>query len=374
MLMSFVLAVLCVMLSLAVWVAMVEGRYPLPAPRPTRLTATTADGWTVAVWHRPAAQRRFREAVVLCPGLANNASFFDFAPPQSLATYLAERGFDCYAVDLRGAGASGPPHEGPWEVSVDDYVERDVPAILELVQRCSGTTRVLWVGHSLGGLVGLAASGGALRGRLAALVTIGSPVYLGSVRQLRSLLGLAQWLAPWGDFDASLLQYVAPLAGRVALPERTSTNLSNIEASSQRLATANVFARMWRGVLAQLEDWMVHDTFQSADGRTDYRASVATVDAPLLVVGGSVDALAPEAATRAYFELARASSTHPRALALFGRAHGHSAEYGHGDLVLGRRAHLEVYPVIERFLAAAATAVASEVVDAGPASSRAPSR
>jgi pimeloyl-ACP methyl ester carboxylesterase len=341
--------VLGALLAVAAWIAAVDGLYPLPEPRPSRLTTTTVDGWTLTVWYRPAATRRHDAPVILCPGLANNATLFDLAPPQSLAAYLNHRGFDCYAVDLRGAGGSSAPDGDPWDVSVDDYVLGDVPAVLDLLERRHGPGPRLWVGHSLGGLVGLAASGHALAGRLAGIVTIGSPVFFRDAAFLRPLLKLGQWLAPWGAFDSSLMRYLAPLAGRAPSPARGSTNLDNIEAGTQRLAAANLFAPMWRGVLGQLEDWLGRDVFGSRDGRIDYRAATASLEAPLLVIGGSVDQLVPESATRAYFELV-ASSPHRRSLALFGRAHGQADEYGHGDLLLGRRAHLDVYPVIADFL------------------------
>lgn len=356
-----------ILIVLAAWVSAVDGLYPLPAPRPTRLSASTADGWTLAVWYRPAVHRRFSHPVVLCPGLANNAAFFDFVPPQSLAAFLSDRGFDCYTVDLRGAGGSRPLDTGPWEVSVDDYIHRDVPAIAELVERHSGSRSLLWVGHSMGGLIGLAASSLALHGRLAGLVTIGSPVYFHSGHGLRPFLRLAQWLSPWGAFDTTLIRFVAPLAGRVAARLPGSTNLANVAAVAQRFAAANIFAPMFRGVLRQLEDWATNDAFRSEDLAIDYRAAATRLEAPLLVMGGSVDQLAPEPAMQAYFELMRAS-VHPRAIALFGRSHGQLSEYGHGDLVVGQRAHLEVYPVVAEFLerCASASGGATAVDQAAP--------
>lgn len=338
------------------WVVAVQSLYSLREDRPTRLEATTADGWSLAVWHRPPAVRRFEEPVILCHGLANNHAFLEFRAPQNLAQFLAGAGFDCYSVDLRGAGASKPPPFGPWDATVDDHVRLDVPAILELVRRTSGAGgRIIWVGHSLGGLVGLASSSGPLENQLRAIVTIGSPAFFKFPRRLAWLIRLARWLSPWGQFNATIVKAVAPFAGRVHTElASASANLRNIGSEAQRFLVGNVFAPMWRGVLLQLEDWVTNDCFRSLDREVDYRAGLAKLAAPALVIGGTVDLLAPPDAQRALFD---SLTTPDRQLALFGRSYGHSAEYGHGDLVVGLKAHEEVYPVIRDFLVARATAV-----------------
>lgn len=344
----WLIILLLVLLLLAIDAAFVASWYALD-DRPQRVDVPTADGWTVVAWHRPAVRRRFDVPVVLCHGLANNHAFMEFRGAQNLAKFLSEEGFDCYSVDLRGAGKSRPPDEGPWDATVDDHVRFDLPALVDEICRRSGSTQVAWVGHSLGGVVALAASSTSLKDRFAALVTIGSPVFFRFPSALRWLVRLACWLAPWGQFDATVVRLIAPAAGRAPPPKLTAAtaNLRNLEPLAQRYLVANVFAPMWKGVLRQLEGWMVNDTFRSVDGAVDYRAGLAQLEAPTLVIGGTVDQLAPPDVTRDYFELLRAPG---RELVLFGKTFGHSAEYGHGDLVVGREAHVEVYPVIRRFL------------------------
>lgn len=325
---------------------------------PTRLEVPTADGWTVVAWHRKAVQRRFALPVVLCHGLANNHSMMEFRGEQNLAKFLSEVGFDCYSVDLRGAGASRAPDEGPWDATFDDHVKFDLPALVDAVCAHAGTTQVVWVGHSMGGLLALAASSSTLKDRLAALVTIGSPVFLDLPKHVPGLVRLARMACVWGQFDATLLRLIAPLAGHTAAPSitRATANLRNINPLTQRYLMANVFAPMWKGVLRQLEDWLRTGAFRSLDRSLDYRAGLSAFTAPTLVIGGTVDYLAPPDRMRQYFDLLTAPV---RQLELFGRSYGHSAEYGHGDLLVGVQAHLEVYPVIRRFLEANVTASTS---------------
>lgn len=336
----------------AVWVAW---RYRLD-DRPQPLTVQTADGWALTAWFRPAKQRRFPLPVVLCHGLSNNHAIMEFRPPQNLALFLSEAGFDCYSVDLRGAGRSTAPDELPTDATVDDHVRLDVPALLDAIGERAGTQQVLWVGHSLGGAIGLAAATTSAKGRFAALVTIGSPVFFSYPSQLRWLIRLARALSPWGAFDATLIRLLAPITGFVnpwkALA--TTANLENIEGLAQRFLLANVFAPIWKGVLQQLDDWIEGDHFRSLDRAIDYRAQLPSLDAPVLVIGGSIDALAPLAASRKLFDVLPAGR---KQLALFGAEFGSSAEYGHGDLLVGRHAHEEIYPVVARFLTAQAEGV-----------------
>ncbi|MEW5742308.1 MAG: alpha/beta fold hydrolase [Myxococcota bacterium] len=344
-----------VVAGFAVWLALVQWWYALDEDRPAPLFATTADGWTLAVWRRPPAVRRFREAVVLCHGFANNASFMDFHGAQNLAAFLAGLGFDCFSVDLRGAGSSRGPHEGPHDATFDDHLHLDLPAVLDLVQRTSGVDRVHWVGHSLGGLLGLAAAATTEKERIATVTTIGSPLFFRFRPALGKLVKLGLFLAsPSGQLATGALALVAPFAGRVPAPRlaHLTANLHNLTAQAQRLLVVNVFAPMWRGVMAQLGDWLLHDAFRSVDGKVDYRQAVARLQLPVLVVGGTVDVMAPPDVTRDYFELL---ATPDKQLALFGRSYGHALEYGHGDLVVGTHAPAEVYPVLRDFLVARAT-------------------
>ncbi len=344
----WLIILLSVALFVALDVAFVSWWYALEQGA-QRVEVRTADGWTVVAWHRPAVRRRFALPVVLCHGLANNHRIMEFRAPQNLAKFLSEAGFDCYSVDLRGAGTSSAPDEGPWDASFDDHVKFDLPALVDAVCKHSGARQVAWVGHSMGGLVALAASSSTLKDRIAVLVTIGSPVFLSLPRALPEFVRLARLAALWGQFDSTLLRLLAPFAGWTTPPSiaRTTANLRNLDGVTQRFLVANVFAPMWRGVLRQLEDWMRNGVFRSLDLKQDYRPGLAALAVPTLVIGGTVDFLAPPDLMRTYFELLTAPK---RELVLFGKSYGHSAEYGHGDLLVGKQAHVEVYPVISRFL------------------------
>lgn len=311
----------------------------------------TQDGWTLKAWHLPSAGRRFAEPVILCPGLANNPRMFDVSRPASLARAVAEAGFDCYLVELRAVSGKRP-RGSRRDASVDDHVHFDAPALVEAVLRRSGAQRAFWVGHSLGGLVGIAAAQ-APELPLAGLVAVGSPFFFRHGAATRALLRAGVGITRAGPLRADwAMLLAAPLAGwfSVSLADGM-VNQKNVSPRVQRLAMASVFAPMWRSVLAQLADWEAHDAFRSRSG-VDWRAGLSTVRAPVLLVSGSADLLADTSSMEKALALVGASD---KALLSFGKAHGHAEDYGHGDLLLGATAATEVFPRVVQWLAARAT-------------------
>jgi len=335
--------------------------YPPRGEAAQRISATCADGWELAVWKRPARLKRFAEPIVLCHGLGNNHRVFDLHAPLSLSVALSEAGFDVYAVDLRGAGQSQrPPKGAQFHACIDDHVQFDVPAALELARRESGGAKVLWVGHSLGGLVGLSAMTPDLQQLVAGIVTIGSPVYFSNL-QARTKAALAL-----GRFFSYPRRIHLNVLARLALPVASMTpayftegmlNAANVDAAIRRRSLAQMIAPIWRGVILQMSDWVANDVLRSKDGKVDYRDRIAKLQVPLLSVGGAVDRLAPlEAVTKAH-ELAGSPDK-----TLLVEWPG-EVQYGHGDLLLGRHAPLHVYARLIEWLQQHATATASAPAD-----------
>ena len=115
-------------------------------------------------------------------------------------------------------------------------------------------------------------------------------------------------------------------------------------------AIYNVTADIPGGVARQFARWVRHDRFDGEDG-FDYRKGMAAIRAPLLAIAGEKDLLAPPKSVRAALDFTGG----PREFLLLNRANGFSADYGHGDLSLGRKAPEEVFPRIIDFLALHAT-------------------
>ena len=173
-------------------------------------TVRTADGWTLVA-------HRYRSAgpaqpgalpIILCHGLSYNALFWDLDPACSLADYLARQGYDVWSVSLRGCGLS---QKWVWQVesaptlvlggtirrvtggklaptgyatvdpkfanwTLDDHIMYDVPAFVHLVKHHTGAKEVVWVGHSMGGIIAIAHLTRYQNPGIAKLVTVGSQV------------------------------------------------------------------------------------------------------------------------------------------------------------------------------------------------------
>jgi pimeloyl-ACP methyl ester carboxylesterase len=354
-----VVAGLLLVLAVGAYLVAVRTYYRLRSPRPELEWAQTPDGTRLAVHHRRPEVRRFVEPVLLCHGLAANHVNFDFDPPHSLAHVFAAAGFEVFSVDWRGAGASRARR--PWQrflFDADDLIAEDGPAFLAHVLERTGARRAFWVGHSLGALVGYGVLGGPHGGRIQGICALGAPVffrYTGWVVRLSRLaLGLA-W--PLAFRQRWLSIALAPFLGRAPLPlTEVLLNPKAIAPRVLRKMYCNLVSSMGYRLLRQLDDWSSNDAFRSRDGRVDYRERLRRVTTPALVMGGSQDALATPQAVLGQAQLLASDD---KTVMLFGRENGDTLEYGHGDLLFGENAPLEVYPRILRWVSDRASPVPS---------------
>lgn len=295
------------------------------------------------------AGRRF--PVILSHGLFVNSLFFDLDENESLARYLAKEGFDVWNLSLRGTGRSlNPLRGGPESWTLDDMMERDLPAVIRYVQKESGRSKVIFLGYEMGGLLlyGYAEKTGG-RG-LAALVAIAAPVTFNHPRQepMKGLLKLAGspilkklFLSLNGPFFArALIPYVPKIESIFYNPE-------NIDDEVKAKFLEDALAEINPGVLDHLLSMIKRGEFVAARGNFSYRKNLARIQLPSLFIGGEGDVLAPPEALRV---IHRAVSSTDRTLRIFGPASKDSASYGHVDLILGKRAREEVFPVIGRWL------------------------
>ncbi len=125
-----------------------------------------------------------------------------------MAGALAAAGIDTFTVDLRGHGRSIPPSPRHACWGFDAYVRRDLPAAIEAVAAAAGVHagEISYLGHSLGGMVGVAAfaEGTAPAPRRLVLVA-SSPWHRGGARKLAIALALSAAARPLGYLPARAL-------------------------------------------------------------------------------------------------------------------------------------------------------------------------
>jgi lysosomal acid lipase/cholesteryl ester hydrolase len=338
---------LCVALSAASCVRVV----PLPQfAEPQR--ATTDDGWGIAlVRYRPTGPPTGLP-VIMVPGISANARNMDLDDQHSMARWFAAHGREAWTVSLRGAGDSDLPDakHGRAGFSFDDYWKRDLPAVIAWVKKVTGAAQVDYVGHSMGGMVIYAYLSQGGQGVHAA-ATLGSPTRFKWGTGVENLLSSGvtrlfstDWMVP-SSTGAGIAAPFEPLA--IGGPLQTYFyNPETTDPKAWQRLIAYGTADVSTGVARQLLSLMVKDRFESADGAIDFRADMARVTTPVLVVAGKLDRIALSPAVKDGYRALGG----PKEWLLITRANGARTEYGHMDLVIGDRAGDEVWtPVLDFF-------------------------
>jgi predicted alpha/beta hydrolase len=318
---------------------------------PTASFVPTHDGWALALY-RYRAEGSEAPAAILCSGYGCNRHFIDFDDRYSLARFLRRRGFDTWVVELRGRGRSHPLSgcRAPDDWTFDDLAHIDVPAAIEHVHHTLGHGRIAWVGHSMGGMV-LYAHLGMTRGHAApaAAVTLASPVVFPRMASdLAHRLGsfLLALPLPGRVPQRPVLGVLWHLVGRTRALE-VGMNPDNVDHALVGMALRRAMTNVSRAKLRQLAGWARTGTFSSADGSLDYRRNLRRVQTPTLVVAGACDRLATPETVAEAFEAIRTAA---KRFVVLGTEAGLASDYGHVDMILGRRAPDEVFPLVADWL------------------------
>jgi pimeloyl-ACP methyl ester carboxylesterase len=304
----------------------------------------TEDGATVALHHHAAAG----PPVLLVHGISSNHHFFDLDAEHSLADWLVDRGHDVWMLDLRGHGDAMRDIEGRQQRAgwtVDDYGHFDVPAAVAHIQACTGASKLAYIGHSMGGMVGsiYAASGGAEH--LSSLTYLGSP---GAFSKDVPMVKLAQTAMAAGGathiwFDTSVLADAsADLARgnvRVRVQERLY-NPENFEPTTLDRMLRNIVSPMSRGEMQHFARMIADERFESWDRKTDWLVALQDVEVPAFLVVGTGDRIVAPEWAEAYAD----AFAGPVEVFRAGKESGLEADYGHLDLALGERAATEIFP------------------------------
>ncbi len=342
-----------VTLALLVYASFLAGRWFFVPRFPDEVCyTTTEDGWRIGVTRFRPPERRHAVQILLVHWIASNGRNYDLTDQLTLAKTHCRAGFDTWVLDLRGRGQSVRPRLFSglhYDWSFDEYAEKDLPAAIKEVLRATGAAQVHLVGFSIGALVCYAyLSRAGTTGTLPvkSLVSLAGPTNFKrldkflSARLIRSL----RWLRHrW------LMRVFAPGSGYLhPSPLQLIYNPENTDGATQRRAMINAVANFSRNELLQYADWIKNDTFRSIDHRRDYRTELGRIEVPTLFLAGARD---PFAAPDAVKETVDACTGMPlKEFRICSRAQGMRVNYGHFDLLLGRNAPEEVYPLVEAWL------------------------
>jgi pimeloyl-ACP methyl ester carboxylesterase len=254
---------------------------------------------------------------------------------------------------------------------VDDYIDKDVPAIVRCVQqwyqeRKHEVPPVFWVGKSMGGMIAYA-YGQTKEGQknLKGVVTIGSPVVFG---KSSVFLEFITRITPRNiSIPIRIMEIVEKSSELASHFKRLGLNLENIDPvvlqiymrlglsgvlSSKVLSQFSLFFKHMTFCRYPRYPWM-YDVFGRIPGikkmfaTYSYTENLYRFSAPLLVIAGGQDKMAPK--TDMLYVKNHVGSADVTYLE-FSKEAGYRTDYGHLDLNLGLHAREDVYPKIYEWL------------------------
>ncbi len=337
----------------------------------------TSDNWTLSL-HRymPAGLDKNKAPVILCHGFNYNSSFWDLDKDHSFARYLQEKGHDVWAVNLRGSGDSSKPaisdlksltrdglekvpqvllraplNIGKFDWTIDDHINKDVPAIIDFVKNETAKSKVIWIGHSMGGMILYPYLERGDADNIKAFVAIAS---MANVKQPPSkALALIASQKPIADasflINTTVAHQVKDLTfGAIKLPwEELYYNENNTNKVTAEKMFRVTMDDTSPGVIKQYSNMIISGEFMSVDKKEDYTKKLHLIRVPMLIIAGRGDEMATVETMQYLYDNI---SSKDKELHVFSKKNGYSADYGHCDLILGKNSKEEVYNYIYNWL------------------------
>jgi len=261
-----------------------------------------SDGWRIALERHLCPEGVERAGVALCcPGLACNGRIFHLREDVSFTRGLQEQGYEVWIIHPRGTGPSERPlGRGEWGYGHSDYL-KDGIASLRYVYREAGEAP-LWIGHSMGGLIGYEVAGVAPN-KLRGLVTLGTPTDLSHHTISPFYFFLFKHFCRGLDtaYLGKLSTLVSPWAGWIPslTPEPLFVNHELLPADALRAFLAQAIEDTPRQLLDEFVDAVSGHGPLSEEGWLRYKWLLANLQVPIFAVMSDRDGLAPLEVTSA---------------------------------------------------------------------------
>jgi pimeloyl-ACP methyl ester carboxylesterase len=315
-----------------------------------RLFAETSDGWRIALSRYAARGEPKPFPIVAGHGFAGSHLIWDLTPETSLARYLADAGYDFYAVDLRGRGESWPAAGSTTgtQWSFDDFVDHDLPAAVAASCTRSGADQAFWLGLEMSGQALYAAAISGTAAQVRGGITLGSPVLTPPTAKVPGVTARPRMRRNGRvQFRAGAHSAGPILALLKSKQLESSFRPENFDPIGPARYLYNGIPDESTVLADQFADWIEHNTMRSLDHARVWSDRLAEIELPLLVMAAAQDLQRPAEASRATYEaLGSSDKTWIEA----GAASGFSLDFGHDDLVAGRASPAEVFPKIRAWL------------------------
>lgn len=309
----------------------------------------TEDGSAIELRRLPSSARSSeRPPVLLVHGLALNHRNNDVREDLSLARHLSRLGHDAWLLTLRvGREDLGWLEER--RASYERMARYDVPLAVDEVLRRTGARSVDYVGFSMGGMLLYAAAGRFIAPeKLRRVVIIGSPA---SIQPPLALLSAAARLIPHFLVPTLRLRLASRMlafaADWIATPiHRWIYNPANVERGLAPFVMVNGFVNIPAKLASELVRWAAQGGVVRF-GDEPVLDGLGAIECPALFIAGAADRIAPPASVALAYD---AWGGRKKSMLVVGVESGASADYGHGDLAIGRAAARDVFQPVAAFL------------------------
>lgn len=210
-------------------------------PRTYRTVVAAADGVKFRLYrYVPAGAVRTGRPVLLVPDLGFSRAVFDLGEV-GLARFLQRRGREVYVLEPRGHG-QGASDATSWHLR--QLVTQDLPAAVREIARADDGPIDLVV-HGYAGTLALAATTGELRGKVARVVALSTPVALEVPNA-----ATREWLTTCAPISADGARFELLFARHGQFPPRRVALLRTRTTKLSREACAELLGWMESGDLA----------------------------------------------------------------------------------------------------------------------------
>lgn len=329
------------------------GRFTLDLQYELEERIETADGSSIELRRLPdALEGRSGPPVLLVHGLALNHRNHDMRADLSLGRHLAAAGRDVWLLTLRSGRADLSWREER-TATFERMAEHDVALGVDEVLRRTGADALDYVGFSMGGMLLYASIGRSIDPKkLRKVAIIGSPALIQP--PLAFLALVARWIpaivVPTLRIRIASRMFAFAVDWLATPIHRWIYNPENVEPGIVAETLVNGFVDIPSPLAAEFVRWAA-DGGAVRCGAHPVDEGLRAIDRPVLFIAGAGDRLAPPAAVaHAYEAWGADAGSVEKSMRIVGVEQGAVADYGHGDLAIGRYAAEDVFEPVAHFL------------------------
>jgi pimeloyl-ACP methyl ester carboxylesterase len=273
-------------------------------------------------------QRIYRDngdPVFFLHGSIEDGKVFYTNKGKGIAPFLAQKGLDCYVIDLPGRGLSTPKIDKHSHHDLVFYIEEVIPRVLQFVQEISQRQKVSIITHSWGGVNLLASIAIKNISDIAAIIFFGTKRRISISGFKKFIMIDIAWRA-YGRMLSRFYKYYPAKEGKIGSENETVESF------------------------LQTDEWVrVKEWFYFKD-KTNIAALLQRIQLPpiLSITGTKDDVLGNPVDVKLLLEETGKHQRHQFILA--GKETGFKKDYGHIDILTDRDAVEDIYPLVYNWM------------------------